>query len=77
MILIQIITLIAVAAVISVLLNYTLKDNRIYGTTSYCNQDCNQGRQCACAPTFEQQLKYQLDDEFNGSNWPFPVRPKP
>ena len=77
MIIIEIVTLIAVAAMISVLLGYVLKNKSIRGTTSYCTQDCDQGRHCTCAPSTEQQLKYQLDDEFNGANWPFPVGPKP
>jgi hypothetical protein len=40
---------------------------------SPCHGDCNQGRNCDCVPTPEQQRKHQLEDEFNNSNWPFPV----
>jgi hypothetical protein len=38
-----------------------------------CTGDCNQGRDCDCGPTLEEQLKFQREDEFNNSNWPFPV----
>jgi hypothetical protein len=44
---------------------------------SPCKGDCNQGRNCTCAPDLETQRKHQLEDEFNNSNWPFPVGPKP
>ena len=44
---------------------------------SPCHGNCNQGRTCECSPTLEQQKQFQLQDEFNNSNWPFPVGPKP
>jgi len=44
---------------------------------SPCTGDCNQGRNCDCVPDLETQRKHQLDDEFNNSNWPFPVGPRP
>lgn len=40
-----------------------------------CTGDCNQGRNCTCCD-LAQQRKHQLEDEFNNSNWPFPI-PKP
>ena len=40
---------------------------------SPCSSDCSQGRNCDCTPDLEQQRKHQLQDEFNNSNWPFPV----
>ena len=46
-------------------------------TQSPCHGDCNQGRNCDCVPTVEQQRKHQLEDEFNNANWPFPVGKKP
>ena len=49
---------------------------------SPCTGDCNQGRNCNCVaktvhPTPEEQRRFQLEDEFNNSNWPFPVGKKP
>ena len=44
---------------------------------SPCTGNCNQGRNCTCAPTLDEQRKHQLEDEFNNANWPFPVGPKP
>lgn len=49
---------------------------------SSCTGDCNQGRNCNCVtktvhPTPEEQRRFQLEDEFNNSNWPFPVDKKP
>ena len=39
-------------------------------TESDCTQACNQGRSCTCVD----QEKLRLEDEFNNSNWPFPVK---
>jgi hypothetical protein len=39
-------------------------------TKSQCTGDCNQGRDCHCV----YQEKMRLEDEFNNSNWPFPVK---
>ena len=44
---------------------------------SPCHGNCNQGRNCDCVPTPEQQKRFQLEDEFNNSNWPFPTSNKP
>lgn len=35
-----------------------------------CTSNCNQGRNCTCVD----QEKLRLEDEFNNSNWPFPVQ---
>jgi hypothetical protein len=35
-----------------------------------CTGDCNQGRNCTCID----QERLRLEDEFNNSNWPFPVK---
>jgi hypothetical protein len=40
-----------------------------------CTGDYNQGRDCDCC-ALDHQQRYQLEDEFNNANWPFPI-PKP
>jgi len=44
---------------------------------SPCKGNCNQGRNCTCAPDYETYINHQRDDEFNNANWPFPVGKKP
>lgn len=44
-------------------------DNAKTSTKTNCTGDCNQGRNCDCVD----QEKLRLEDEFNNSNWPFPV----
>lgn len=38
-------------------------------TPTGCTSECNQGRNCTCVD----QERLRLEDEFNNSNWPFPV----
>ena len=48
MILIQIVALIAVAAIIGVLVWFAMQHTDTVCTTNYCSQNCNQGRNCDC-----------------------------
>jgi hypothetical protein len=73
MILIYIVMFIALATIIGVLVWFAMQDRQLNCTNNGCTQDCDQGRHCTCGPSLETQRKHQLEDEFNNSNWPFPV----
>lgn len=65
MILIQIVTLVAIATIIGVVVWFAMQQSATVCTTNYCTQDCNQSRNCDCTT--------QPINE----NWPFPTQPKP
>jgi hypothetical protein len=73
MTLLTIVAIICLATIVGGLTWWALNDRQLNCTNNGCTQDCEQGRRCTCAPSLETQRKHQLEDEFNNSNWPFPV----
>jgi hypothetical protein len=73
MTLLTIVAIICLATIVGGLTWWALNDRQLNCTNNGCTQDCDQGRRCTCAPSLETQRKHQLEDEFNNSNWPFPV----
>ncbi len=57
----------AITVIALIVATYYTKETEI---KSACTGDCNQGRNCHCID----QEKLRLEDEFNNSNWPFPVK---
>lgn len=83
MILIYIAATIAVVTIIGSIVWWAMQCHTLDCSNNGCTQACNQGRTCTCgwpgtteqcnATCYKTQLQHQLDDEFNNSNWPFPV----
>jgi hypothetical protein len=84
MILIYIVAIIAIITIVGVLVWFAVNDRTLNCTNNGCTQSCDQGRTCTCgwpgtteqctAVCMETQRRHQLEDEFNGANWPFPVK---
>jgi hypothetical protein len=73
MTLLSILALICLVTIVGGLAWWAIHDRELNCTNNGCTQDCNQGRRCECAPSIKTQRQHQLEDEFNNSNWPFPV----
>ena len=77
MALLSIVALICFVVIVGGLVWWAIHDRELNCTNNGCTGDCDQGRCCTCVPSPETQRRYQLEDEFNGANWPFPTQPKP